>query len=146
MWVISSRTTTRMCASSAMNCVNSNCSFFNFLNLWLKVCICFPSPSLFNFSNFLFLFEASVINPQFNVTMTSQNFQHILSWEAGSNTTVPTYYQVKYSSFRFVSFPIVCRTFCYFIVRIFCLFSCPNKSYKICIHKIHSKEELGFRI
>ncbi|TFK06810.1 Interferon alpha/beta receptor 2 [Platysternon megacephalum] len=40
--------------------------------------------------------EASVINPPQKLTMNSQNFQHILSWEPGSNTTMPTYYNVMY--------------------------------------------------
>uniref|UniRef100_A0A8C0J2G2 Interferon alpha/beta receptor 2 n=1 Tax=Chelonoidis abingdonii TaxID=106734 RepID=A0A8C0J2G2_CHEAB len=40
--------------------------------------------------------EASVINPPQKLTMNSQNFQHILSWEPGSNTTIPTYYDVMY--------------------------------------------------
>uniref|UniRef100_A0A8C8SF72 Interferon alpha and beta receptor subunit 2 n=1 Tax=Pelusios castaneus TaxID=367368 RepID=A0A8C8SF72_9SAUR len=41
--------------------------------------------------------KTSVINPPQNLKMNSQNFQHILSWEAGSSTTVPTYYCVKYT-------------------------------------------------
>ncbi|XP_038265420.1 interferon alpha/beta receptor 2 isoform X2 [Dermochelys coriacea] len=44
--------------------------------------------------------EASVINPPQKLTMNSQNFQHILSWEPGSNTTMPTYYHVMYIGFR----------------------------------------------
>ncbi|XP_073218106.1 interferon alpha/beta receptor 2 isoform X3 [Lepidochelys kempii] len=40
--------------------------------------------------------EASVINPPQKLTMNSQNFQHILSWEPGSNTTMPAYYHVMY--------------------------------------------------
>ncbi|KAM9172337.1 interferon alpha/beta receptor 2 [Pangshura tecta] len=40
--------------------------------------------------------EASVINPPQNLTMNSQNFEHILSWKPGSNTTMPTYYDVMY--------------------------------------------------
>ncbi|XP_025070213.1 interferon alpha/beta receptor 2 isoform X2 [Alligator sinensis] len=75
---------------------------------------------------------ASVINPQFNVTMTSQNFQHILSWEAGSNTTVPTYYQVKYSSFRSGEFQIAEE--CSNITHLFCdlseYFTDEHENYK----------------
>ncbi|XP_067421697.1 interferon alpha/beta receptor 2 isoform X2 [Emydura macquarii macquarii] len=44
--------------------------------------------------------ETSVIKPPQKLKMNSQNFQHILSWEAGSNTTVPTYYRVIYIDIR----------------------------------------------
>uniref|UniRef100_A0A8C0J1T1 Fibronectin type-III domain-containing protein n=1 Tax=Chelonoidis abingdonii TaxID=106734 RepID=A0A8C0J1T1_CHEAB len=47
-------------------------------------------------ATFSFNLEASVINPPQKLTMNSQNFQHILSWEPGSNTTIPTYYDVMY--------------------------------------------------
>lgn len=36
--------------------------------------------------------------PPDNLQMTSNNFQHILSWRAHSDPTVPTYYRVLYSS------------------------------------------------
>lgn len=38
--------------------------------------------------------------PPDNLQMTSNNFQHILSWRAHSDPTVPTYYRVLYSSHR----------------------------------------------
>uniref|UniRef100_A0A8C4VUT9 Interferon alpha/beta receptor 2 n=1 Tax=Gopherus evgoodei TaxID=1825980 RepID=A0A8C4VUT9_9SAUR len=47
-------------------------------------------------ATFSFNLEASVINPPQKLTMNSQNFEHILSWEPGSNTTMPTYYDVMY--------------------------------------------------
>ncbi|XP_019380726.1 PREDICTED: interferon alpha/beta receptor 2 isoform X2 [Gavialis gangeticus] len=75
---------------------------------------------------------ASMINPQFNVKMTSRNFQHILSWKAGNNTTVPTYYRVKYSSFRSGEFQIAEE--CSNITHLFCdlseYFTDEHENYK----------------
>ncbi|XP_077198697.1 interferon alpha/beta receptor 2 isoform X2 [Paroedura picta] len=34
-----------------------------------------------------------------NLTIKPQNFEYILSWEAGNNTLAPTYYSVMYTSF-----------------------------------------------
>lgn len=38
--------------------------------------------------------------PLSNLQMTSNNFQHILSWQAQSDPTVPTYYRVLYNNHR----------------------------------------------
>ncbi|XP_010126755.1 PREDICTED: interferon alpha/beta receptor 2 [Chlamydotis macqueenii] len=38
--------------------------------------------------------------PPYNLQMKSHNFQHILSWQAKSDPTVPTYYRVLYSDRR----------------------------------------------
>uniref|UniRef100_K7G373 Interferon alpha and beta receptor subunit 2 n=1 Tax=Pelodiscus sinensis TaxID=13735 RepID=K7G373_PELSI len=61
---------------------------------------CVPFAFLFEcfliLATFSFNLETSLINSPQKLTMNSQNFQHILSWEAGNNTTVPTYYHVQY--------------------------------------------------
>nr|XP_009665900.1 PREDICTED: interferon alpha/beta receptor 2 isoform X1 [Struthio camelus australis] len=44
--------------------------------------------------------ERSVRGPPLNLQMKSHNFQHILSWQPGSDLTVPTRYRVLYSDRR----------------------------------------------
>nr|XP_013810822.1 PREDICTED: interferon alpha/beta receptor 2 isoform X2 [Apteryx mantelli mantelli] len=41
--------------------------------------------------------ERSVRGPPLNLQMKSHNFQHVLSWQAGSDLTVPTHYRVLYT-------------------------------------------------
>uniref|UniRef100_A0A8D0G7Y1 Interferon alpha/beta receptor 2 n=1 Tax=Sphenodon punctatus TaxID=8508 RepID=A0A8D0G7Y1_SPHPU len=60
------------------------------LCLYLLVYISILPPTLYS------LAETSVIKQPFNVSMKSQNFQHILSWETGSNSTNSFYYRVRY--------------------------------------------------
>ncbi|XP_062454457.1 interferon alpha/beta receptor 2 isoform X2 [Rhea pennata] len=44
--------------------------------------------------------ERFVRGPPHNLQMKSQNFQHILSWQAGTNLTVPIHYRVLYTADR----------------------------------------------
>ncbi|XP_074852940.1 interferon alpha/beta receptor 2 isoform X2 [Carettochelys insculpta] len=63
--------------------------------------------------------EISSIKPPKNLKMNSQNFEHILSWEAGSNTSMPTYYYVNYIAFSSKEGWKIAKE-CSNITRLFC--------------------------